>query len=41
MQEINLEEVNVWLESNVAHMQDSTIQAPACWYDGSDGTCSA
>lgn len=38
---IDTKELNKWLEVNVAHMKESTILTPACWYDGSDGTCSA
>ena len=33
--------VNAWLAMNMEHMEASTINAPACWYDGTDGTCSA
>ncbi len=33
--------VNAWLAKNIEHMEASTVNAPACWYDGSDGTCSA
>lgn len=38
---IDTKELNKWLEVNVAHMKESTILTPACWYDGTDGTCSA
>lgn len=38
---IEPEELNAWLALNIQHMKESTIIAPACWYDGSDGTCSA
>lgn len=38
---INSEDLNAWLLLNIQHMKDASIQAPVCWYDGSDGTCSA
>ena len=31
---IDTKELNKWLEVNVAHMKESTILTPACWYDG-------
>ena len=33
--------VNEWLAKNYEHMKTATVNTPACWYDGSDGTCSA
>ena len=33
--------IKTWLAINIKHMEDATVNAPACWYDGSDGTCSA
>lgn len=33
--------VNEWLAKNLQNMEMATLNYPACWYDGSDGTCSA
>ncbi len=38
---INAAVVNTWLAMNLKHMEMATVSAPSCWYDGSDGTCSA
>lgn len=38
---INAAIVNTWLALNIKHMEMATVNAPSCWYDGSDGTCSA
>ena len=38
---INPVEINRWLAQNTRNMKAATIMAPAWWYDGSDGTCSA
>lgn len=33
--------VNSWLAQNLQHMEEASVSAVACWYDGNDGTCSA
>lgn len=38
---IDTKKLNMWLEENVAHMKKTTLIMPACWADGTDGTCSA
>jgi hypothetical protein len=41
MSQMNATFINEWLERNLQNMEAATINAPACWYDGTDGTCSA
>lgn len=40
-EEINMDDLNEWLEANTKHMEEVSVEMPACWYDGTDGTCSA
>ena len=39
--EMSAAAVNEWLANNYQNMETATINYPACWYDSTDGTCSA